>query len=269
MASLKTFEELIAPDERTLRFSPLGFSTAGALAPEAAAEFQQLVIAGCELNSDVPDDTRNSFERVRMLHSYGILFYEAFTLAEDLSWLVMEQAFRERFVTYFDGAIPLVNVKTRESDVITAKSFEDVYQAVNRRGPYSSRQWELVLRSTGKSIEFRGTFFHLLKWARAEGLLHGQRNKATEEVYRRIRNRVAHPSYHLGMPPDSARRSATSVRSSTDSGAIPLPVVTYTPPHSIVRYSSLPGMKEHRPLSTRSCGTISSRRFRNLANGFA
>lgn len=54
-------------------------------------------------------------------------------------------------------------------------------------------------------MEFRTTFSHLMKWARAEGLLHGQRNRATEEIYRRIRNHVAHQTYNLRMPPDAAR----------------------------------------------------------------
>lgn len=205
MAPIKTFAELLTPDERTLRFTPLGLSTGGVLKPEYAAEFQQQVIASCDLHPDVPDDTRNSFERVRMLHSYGILFYEAFTVADDLSWLVMEQAFRERFVTYFNGTIPFVNSKTGDEDSIAVQSFEDVFHAATRGGSHAKPEWRLKLRTTGQPMEFRATFSHLLKWARAEGLLHGQRNKATEEIYRRIRNHVAHPTYHLRMPPDSAR----------------------------------------------------------------
>jgi hypothetical protein len=205
MGSIKTFEELTTPDERTLRFTPLGLSTAGALTPEYAAEFQQHAIAASDLQLDVPEDTRRSFERVRLLHSYGILFYEAFTLAEDLAWLVLEQAFRERFVTYFEGTIPMINVRTGEDATISVQSFDEVFHAVTRGGSYANSSWELRLRSSSQTMTFRGTFFHLLRWARSEGLLHGQRNKAIEEVYRRIRNRVAHPGYHLGMPPDSIR----------------------------------------------------------------
>lgn len=130
---------------------------------------------------------------------------EAFTVADDLSWLVMEQAFRKRFVTYFDGMISFVNVKTGDEDSMTVQSFEDVFQAVTRGGSYAKSAWQLKLRSTGQPLEFRATFAHLLKWAREEGLLHGQRNRRTEEVYRRIRNHVAHPTYHLRMPPDAAR----------------------------------------------------------------
>lgn len=205
MTPIRTFAELITPDERTLRFTPLGLSTGGTLKPEYAAEFQQQVIAGCNLHPDVPEGTRSSFERIRTLHGYGILCYEAFTVADDVSWLVMEQAFRERFVTYFNGTIPFVNIKTSEEESITVQDFEEVYQAVTSGGSYAKRAWRLKLRSNGQPTEFRASFSHLLKWARQEGLLHGQRNRGLEEVYRRIRNRVAHPNYHLSMPPDSAR----------------------------------------------------------------
>jgi len=168
MTPIKTFAQLITPDERTLRFTPLGLSTGGILKPEYAAEFQQQVIAGCDVHPDVPEDTRNGFERIRTLHSYGILCYEAFTVADDLSWLVMEQAFRERFVTYFNGTIPFVNIKTGNEDSITVQNFEEVYQAVTRGGSYANRAWCLKLRSNGQPMEFRASFSHLLKWARQE-----------------------------------------------------------------------------------------------------
>jgi hypothetical protein len=109
MAAIKTFAELTTPDQRTLRFTPLGLSTMGLMQAEAAAEFQQQVIADSDLHPDVAEGTRNSFERIRTLHSYGILCYEAFTVAEDLAWLLLEQALRERFIDFFSGSIPLIN----------------------------------------------------------------------------------------------------------------------------------------------------------------
>ncbi len=204
MVQIKTFAELTTPDERTLRFTPLGFSTGGTLKPEDAAEFQQEVIAHCDLSPEVAEGTRNSFERLQTLHSYGILFYEAFSIADDLAWLVMEQAFRERFVAYFNCAIPFVDSKSGSEDSITAQDFDEVYKAVTRGGSHGAAKWKLKVRSTGDQMVFKGSFTHLLKWARQEGLLYGQRNKGQEDVYRQIRNRVAHPTYHLGTPVDSA-----------------------------------------------------------------
>jgi|SRR5665213_3793979 len=105
MSKIKSLEELTTADERSLRFTPWGFSTAGKLDPKIAANYLQEMISHCEMVDEVPDNIRNSFERLRMLHSYGILTYEAFTIAEDLAWLLLEQALRERFITFYDSRL--------------------------------------------------------------------------------------------------------------------------------------------------------------------
>jgi hypothetical protein len=69
----------------------MGLSTGGKISPEDAAEFQQRCIATADLVSVVPESTRQSFERLRTLHSYGVLCYDAFTVAGDLSWVVPER----------------------------------------------------------------------------------------------------------------------------------------------------------------------------------
>jgi len=201
---IRTLVELATPDDRSLRFTPLGFSTGGTLKPEYAAEFQQKVIAGAELTAAVPEGTRNGFERLRTLHSYGVLCYEAFTISRDLASLVMEQAFRERFVSYFDGQIPLARRPDGTKATLTVESFDGVYEAVARGGRYAGGGWKLEIRSSGELMEFHASLTDLQEWARREGLLYGQRNKRWEWVSRRIRNFVAHPSYHLTGPPDSA-----------------------------------------------------------------
>ena len=201
---LLSLEELTTPDQRSLAFTPWGLSTMGLMKPELAAEFEQQSVASCELNPAVVEGTRNSFERLRTLHSYGILCYEAYTVARDLAWLVLEQAFRERFVSYYSGSIPMVNAKTDTENTITVSDFDQVFRAVNRGGSHS-KGWKVRLLSTGEEIDFRGSLADLQKWARREGLLHGQRNKQWEVLQRDMRNSVAHPRYHVGMPSDSAR----------------------------------------------------------------
>jgi hypothetical protein len=163
---IKTLAELTTPDERTLCFTPLGFSMGPQiLEPEYAAESQQQVIAGCDLYSNVPEETRNAFERVRTLHSYGILWYEAFTVAYDLFWLVMEQAFRERFMTYFGGTIPFVNTQSGVEDAITVQTFEEVYAAVQKRRTHpGNKGWHLKVKATGKPMEFPVSFVSLIKY---------------------------------------------------------------------------------------------------------
>ncbi len=68
---IQTFADLTTPDERSLRFTPLGLATGGKLSPENAAEFQQRCIAAADLVAAVPEDVRSSFERLRTVHSYG------------------------------------------------------------------------------------------------------------------------------------------------------------------------------------------------------
>jgi hypothetical protein len=43
---IRSFTELTTPDERSLRFTPLGFATGGKLSPDSAAKFQQRSISG-------------------------------------------------------------------------------------------------------------------------------------------------------------------------------------------------------------------------------
>jgi hypothetical protein len=55
-------------------------------------------------------------------------------------------------------------------------------------------------------IYFDGILDSLLRWARGEGLLRGQRNRLHEPALKWFRNYVAHGSgYHLGAPVDAAR----------------------------------------------------------------
>lgn len=204
MGVIKTFAELITPDERTLRFTSLGFSTAGVLSADDAAEYQQRTIAHCDLHEDVPELTRKGFERLRTLHSYGVLCYEAFTVAQDLAWLQLEQALRERFVAFYEGTIPLTRVRSGQALPITASNFEQVEAAFRSGGTHCKGRWELALRRAG-TMPFRGSMAELLSWARKEKLLDGQRNGKLDPIYVELRNAVAHPDYHLGGPPDSAR----------------------------------------------------------------
>jgi len=194
---IKTFAELTTPDSRSLQFIPLGFSTGGAPDPENATLFQQQSIAACDLNPEVSENIRKSFERLQLLHSYGVLFYEAFTIAADSAWLVMEQAFRERFISHYDFAIPF-----RDNDgaklTLPAADFNDVYKAVNRNN--FAKRWKLEIQSSGELMEFRGSLTHLTSWARTEGLLSGQRNRRLESLYVKMRNSTAHPSYSLVLP---------------------------------------------------------------------
>jgi hypothetical protein len=157
---IKSFEELTTPDERTLAFTPLGLSTMGLLKPEDAADFQQQVIAHCDLADDVTEGTRNSFERLRTLHSYGVLCYEAYTVSQDLAWLLLEQALRERFLEFHNHVVPLVSAKTGDQVPLPANDFSVVDDAFRRGGSHAKGKWTLLL-TNGSTMEFSGSMGQL------------------------------------------------------------------------------------------------------------
>jgi hypothetical protein len=203
---IRSLTELRKADERTLRFTSLGFATGGMLRPADAVAYQQEVISRADLVPAVAESTRNAFERVRLLYSYGVLSYDMFTAADDLAHLVIEQALRDRFMEFHGGVVPFEDAQGRAHHV-TAASFDDLYDELHTDNRLRKPQrWRLRLGGTGELIYFDGMLDSLMRWARGEGLLRGQRNRWLEPVLRKFRNRVAHGTGgHLLMPVDAAR----------------------------------------------------------------
>jgi hypothetical protein len=206
VVEIKSLEELRQADERTLRFAPLGLALGGMLRPEDAAVFQQETISHAELVPAVPESTHNTFERLRLLFSYGVLCYDIFTAVEDLAHLGVEHALRERFWAFYDGVIPLED-KGGQLHLVEAANLDELFEQIRQvsrlRG---ANRRQLRLRRTGQLIKFDGMLDSLLRWARGEGLLRGQRSRMDEPFLRLFRNRVAHGAGdHLMMPVDTAR----------------------------------------------------------------
>lgn len=202
---VRKLSDLVAADERTLRFTPLGLSLAGTLDPEDAAELQQQVVASADLIEAVPDGLRASFDRLRTCHSYGVLWYEAFTVASELSSLVLEQALRERFVTFYDSSIPL-ETKNGEASEMPVEDFAQIIASFGRGGTKAKAGWKLRTRTPGALVPVPVALGSLVRWARAEGLLRGQRNKRFEPLLVEMRNRVAHGTgFRVAPPTESAR----------------------------------------------------------------
>jgi len=188
---IKTLEELQQPDNASL----LGFSSQ--VRPEDVAEYQQKIVARFDLSVQVPENTRNCFERVRTIFSYGVLCYELYTLAGDGARLVVEQALRDRFLPFYDGTAVFIDNGGVLHEVKVG-NFDELYHAIRDNGRI--RPWKLQLRKGSKPIRFDGMLTSLLRWAREEGLLDGQRDGPRI----RLRNYVAHSGYHLDMPSDAA-----------------------------------------------------------------
>lgn len=201
---IKSLAQLQQFDERSGFFTPAGRD--GQRGAEAAAIYHQQLIAHLDLADAVPQDVRKNFERLRTLYSYGVLCYDLYTVAHDDSRLVLEHALRERFAEFYGGAVAFVDAR-RAVHTITYERFDQVYDQIRTDHRLSKpHKWRLRL-TTGRQIFFDGMLDSLLRWARGEGLLHGESNRHREKLLNRFRIRVAHPSaYHL-LPPDDAARA--------------------------------------------------------------
>ncbi|MEV0660054.1 hypothetical protein ACIBI3_02735 [Actinomadura luteofluorescens] len=196
---MKTLEELRRPDERALHFSSWGCG--GRIAPEDAVTFQQESVGRFDLAPQVSDRVRNRFEQVRDTYRYGVLNYGLYTAAHDQAYLTLEFALRERFVDFYSGEITVVHGDRTEHRV-PVSTFEEVRAHFKRR---SGRQTPLLQLLDGQTIRFDGMLDSLTRWARAEKLLHGQRNRHMEPLLVRLRNFVAHEAGdHVTTPPDAA-----------------------------------------------------------------
>jgi transcriptional regulator with XRE-family HTH domain len=203
---LKSMLDLASVDQRVLRFTPLGLATSHVLRPDAALEYQQRVISSVVLPSDVPASVTANFERLRQLYLYGCFQYEFFTVAFDLSPLVLESALAERFVAYYNGSVPMVDA-VGNTHHLAGATFDGIFNQLTSP-PFRSRsKWSLMSKRAGDRMPFSGNLTDLLGWARFEGLLRGQRNRQADQLLVQMRNQAAHPSgYHLVSPVDAIRR---------------------------------------------------------------
>lgn len=202
----KTLDSLCTPDPASLKTAPLTFP-GPRTDSSVAARSHQLAIARAVLVDEVPEETQKLFARVRSIYTYGIFSYELFTAAADMSWLVLGHALGERFVSLYDGQIPLVRSGSGERRTLSVLNFQAIYGTLNdwRRSGQNADPWCVELRSTGQPFRVSPSMKGLFDWARAEQLLHGQRNRLLETIFSKLRLSAAHPGYHLETPGWAAR----------------------------------------------------------------
>src|SRR5215469_8219386 len=104
---IKTLAELSETDQASLAIRPLNIDSEKLA--EGVADYRQRLVASFELVDGVPESTRNSYERLRTIYSYGILCYELYTVAGDQARLVVEQVLRDRFLPFYDGTVTFVD----------------------------------------------------------------------------------------------------------------------------------------------------------------
>jgi len=195
---IKTLAELGQPDPTSLAFRPLDIDPANLA--DGANEYRQSLVASFELLDNVPEITRTSYDRIRTTYAYGILCYELYTVAGNQARLVLEQALRDRFLPFYDGTVIFLDKKGQEHPVTTDK-FADLYGPDARLVKGGWRH--LKLRNEREPIEFNGMLRSLLRWAREEGLLGGQRDRWQDKFRVLFRNYTAHSGFLSDMPDDA------------------------------------------------------------------
>jgi hypothetical protein len=166
------------------------------------------------------------------------MFYNVFSVVENQGHLVLEQALRDRFVEFYGGTVPFEDASGTVHD-LPAAVFDTLYDEIHAEGRLRKpNRWRLRLRRTGELIYFDGMLDSLLRWARGEGLLRGQRNRVLDPVLRRLRNYVAHGSgYHLVSPVDAARTICDAAEIINQLWGSPTPGGGFTPRRSSVTSS--------------------------------
>jgi hypothetical protein len=207
--SFKTLDELRRPDDRSLAFTPIGLGVGVQMRPDAAAEYQQHVMAQLDLDPRVADGTRRRFEDLRTAFVTGLWQYAVYTVVRDQALLMFEEALGDRFVEFHQGAVTFVDAANVDH-VVEVSRYGHVKEFLRSRRPGCRRPrhrvgWRLRLPD-GRVIPFaKGMLGDLRVWARDVGLLRGQRNRGIEKALSDLRNAVAHPgSYHLTGPEDAA-----------------------------------------------------------------
>lgn len=223
----------------------MGFSNVGMMSVEDTIEYQQETIAAADLVPAVPEQTRKSFERLRVLDTYGALCYDLYTVASDQSLIVLELALAERFVEFYGGSVQLA--KGQQVETIPCDTYQAVFDALQGHGRFPARDgWRLRLSTGGKQVRFNGYLSDLFEWARSEGLLRGQRNRRLEPLIVKMRNDVAHARVTVSQHRSTRRvRSGTQQRSSTSSGVHQQRAVSGTPDPSVARCLPSVGTEIH------------------------
>lgn len=199
---IQSLDDLTAADERALQFTPYGLSLGSALAPGAAAQYQQELIANSDLVQEAPRATTLAFDRIRRLHAYGVLFYDAYTITHDQCGLALELALRERFLAWHrEQPLALKHKKSRQTIALEATNWDEVDRCL--RSKQYGAPW--VIETPHGDLDFTGNVKSLMLWARGVGLLPGHRSRGMDSLLHDARIRAGHMSYHLLGPIESVR----------------------------------------------------------------
>ena len=195
---IKSLEELQQPDDRTRHFTPYGLGAK--ISAEDAAAFQQQAVAQLDLAEVVPERVRDAYEQLRTVYAYGALWYDFYTVAHDRARLILEYALRERLLDYYGNTITFID-KNNNAYPLQPATFDELYKELHKDKRLSKEKWRLRVNPAGDTIYFTGMLDSLLRWARAAGLLHGQRNRNVESVLKWFRDHAScSPAWFVAGP---------------------------------------------------------------------
>jgi hypothetical protein len=101
---------------------------------------------------------------------------------------------------FYGGTVTFVDGEGGEHEV-TAGRFSELF---DRGSPLVKSGWRLKLRHGRDPIPFNGMLASLLRWAREERLLGGQRDRWQDKFRVMFRNYAAHLEYQRETPDDAA-----------------------------------------------------------------
>ncbi|MFD4556618.1 hypothetical protein ACFWP5_20280 [Streptomyces sp. NPDC058469] len=196
-----TLQDLQAVDPRSLHCTPGG--TLNPASPDDAVAHHQSLVSRLVLAPEVGDLTRQQFDRMRTVFVHGVLNYELFTMVSDDARLAFEQALRDRFMAFHKGTVA-VQDRERHEYRISATGYGDFFRQMRDLKLTGPR-----IQMAGRWTGFNGMLDGLISWARREGLLRGGRSRRVETFLQKMRNEVAHGSFHLVGPGEALMALST------------------------------------------------------------
>jgi hypothetical protein len=159
-------------------------------------------MAALPLPAEAPAEVSKQWDRLKELYVEGLFSYQNFTRVEREAPRVLEVALKVRFLEHYRREIPIVVDAVEAIRVV--RTFDDV----------DGLFWG---RAGGKSISlaghprFNASLASLVKWARRERYLYGQRNRVREEMTVVNRNRLQHSEFDLIVAPPDALRTMSEI----------------------------------------------------------
>lgn len=168
----KILNELIKPDTRCSAFH----ITLKSLSEE---------LEGLNLNDNIPKEISEQIRICKKLFLYSYFVYEFATVSEELSYLVIETALKERLRLFYPDGLEFKNLETG---------------LIQKEKPHSLAHFDSLLKNN--KLKFMGVenffkrginIYDLINWTIDKGILK-ESYKGQGKVIKDLRNFAAHPS---------------------------------------------------------------------------